>query len=157
WALAGVVWSMGSHNLLRCALLPKEMRHEGGVTMAAFVLVHGASHGGWCWKKIAPPLRAPGQEVYAATLTGLGGRAHLLSREVGLDTHIEDIINVLVYEELSTVVLVGHSYGGMVITGVAERMPERVRHLVYLDALVPTGEERSVRACFERHNPGLWR
>ena len=107
--------------------------------MATYVLVHGAWHGGWCWKRVAPLLRAAGHEVYTytPTLTGLGERAHLLSRDIDLDTHITDIVNVLAYEELTDVVLVGHSYGGMVIAGVADRVPERVAHLVYLDAFVP--------------------
>ena len=80
--------------------------------MATFVLVHGAWHGGWCWKKVAPLLRAAGHEVYTPTLTGLGERAHLLTREVDLDTHIPDVVNVLEYEDLRDVILVGHSYGG---------------------------------------------
>jgi pimeloyl-ACP methyl ester carboxylesterase len=105
--------------------------------MATFVLVHGAWHGGWCWKKVTPLLRAAGHEVYTPTLTGLGERAHLLSREVDLDTHTTDIVNVLDYEELTDVILVGHSYAGLVIPGVAHRLPGRVAHLVYLDAFVP--------------------
>jgi pimeloyl-ACP methyl ester carboxylesterase len=105
--------------------------------MVTFVPVHGARHGGWCWKKVTPLLRATGHEVYTPTLTGLGERAHLLGPSVNLSTHIEDVVNLLFYTDLSDVVLVGHSYGGMVITGVAERVPERLRRLVYLDALVP--------------------
>jgi pimeloyl-ACP methyl ester carboxylesterase len=125
--------------------------------MATFVLVHGACHGGWCWKRVAPLLRRAGHEVYTPTLTGLGERAHLLTRDVGLDTHIQDVVNVLEYEELDDAILVGHSYGGIVITGAAERMPARIGHLVYLDAVVPTGEDRSGQAWFERHNPDSWR
>jgi len=105
--------------------------------MTTYVLVHGAWHGGWCWQRVAPLLRAAGQAVYAPTLTGLGERAHLLSPEVGLDTHVQDIVNVLTYEDLHTVVLVGHSYGGMVISGVAEQAAARLAQLVYLDAFVP--------------------
>ncbi|HUZ02767.1 MAG TPA: alpha/beta hydrolase [Thermomicrobiaceae bacterium] len=105
--------------------------------MATFVLVHGAWHGGWCWRKVTPLLRAAGHEVYTPTLTGLGERAHLLSPDVNLSTHIDDVVSLLYYEDLSGVLLVGHSYGGMVITGVAERVPERLRRLVYLDALLP--------------------
>ena len=105
--------------------------------MTTYVLVHGAWHGGWCWKKVTPLLRAAGHEVYTPTLTGLGERAHLLTREVGLDTHVEDIVNVLTYEDLRDVVLVGHSYAGMVVAGIAERVAERLAHLVYLDAFVP--------------------
>lgn len=109
--------------------------------MATFVLVHGAWHGGWCYKRVATHLRAIGHEVYAPTMTGDGERAHLMSRAVNLDTHIEDILGVLRWEELSDVVLCGHSYGGMVITGVADKAPEKIRSLVYLDAFVPNNGE----------------
>ncbi len=105
--------------------------------MSTFVLVHGAWHGSWCWKRVRPALQARGHEVFTPTLTGVGERAHLLSRQVTLDTHIEDVVNLLRWEELSNVVLCGHSYGGMVVTGVADRMPERIASLVYLDAFVP--------------------
>ena len=105
--------------------------------MATFVLVHGAWHGGWCWRKLTPLLRAAGQEVFTPTLTGLGERAHLGSPDVGLGTHVRDVAQVLWYEDLADVVLVGHSYGGLVIGGVADQVPERLRHLVYLDAFVP--------------------
>jgi pimeloyl-ACP methyl ester carboxylesterase len=105
--------------------------------MATFVLVHGAWHGGWCWQRVARLLRAAGHDVYTPTLTGLGERAHLLSPGIGLDTHIQDILGVLFYEDVHDVILVGHSYAGMVITGVAEESAERLGHLVYLDAYVP--------------------
>src|SRR5262245_44258791 len=105
--------------------------------MATFVLVHGAWHGGWCWRKLRTMLRAAGHEVYTPTLTGLGERSHLGNAAVGLATHVRDVANVLFYEDLSSVVLVGHSYGGMVIGGVAHQAPERLAHLVYLDAFVP--------------------
>jgi len=105
--------------------------------MATFVLVHPAWFGGWCWKKVAPILRGRGHEVFTPTLTGLGERAHLANREVGLGTHIEDVVNVLKFEDIRDAILVGNSSGGMVITGVADRMPERIAHVVYLDAFVP--------------------
>ena len=105
--------------------------------MATFVLVHPAWFGGWCWKKVAPILRGRGHEVFTPTLTGLGERAHLANREVGLGTHIEDVANVLKFEDIRDAILVGNSSGGMVITGVADRMPERIAHVVYLDAFVP--------------------
>jgi pimeloyl-ACP methyl ester carboxylesterase len=105
--------------------------------MATFVLVHGAWHGGWCWGKVAPLLRAAGHDVHAPTLTGLGERAHLLTPATDLETHVRDVLGVLACEDLHDVVLVGHSYGGVVITAVAGRMPERLAHLVYLDAFVP--------------------
>src|SRR6476660_1698835 len=98
-------------------------------SMTAFVLVHGAWHGGWCWKRVTPLLRAAGHEVFAPTLTGLGERAHLASRGINLDTHINDVVMLMEAEELEDVVLVGHSYAGMVITGVADRAPQRIRRL----------------------------
>jgi len=109
--------------------------------MTTYVLVHGAWHGGWCWKKVTPLLRTSGHDVYTPTLTGLGERAHLLSPAVNLHTHIQDIVAVVEYEDLHEVVLVGHSYGGMVITGVAERVPARLSQLVYLDAFVPEHDQ----------------
>src|SRR5690242_2869175 len=105
--------------------------------MATYVLVPGAWLGGWCWQRVTPLLRAAGHEVYTPTLTGLGERVHLGSPETDLDTHIQDIVNVLVYEDLRDVVLLGHSYSGMVVTGVADRVPDRLSQLVYLDAIVP--------------------
>ncbi|HEX2198356.1 MAG TPA: alpha/beta hydrolase family protein [Burkholderiales bacterium] len=105
--------------------------------MATFVLIHGAWHGGWCWKLVAPALRRAGHEVYAPSLTGLGERRHLAGREVDLDTHIEDVVALLEMEALERVILLGHSYGGMVVTGAADRAPGRIAQLVYLDAFVP--------------------
>jgi pimeloyl-ACP methyl ester carboxylesterase len=100
------------------------------------VLVHGAWTGGWCWGKVADILRAQGHEVYAPSLTGLGDRSHLLSPAVNLSTHVDDIANLIAWEELTDIVLVGHSYGGMVISGVAERVREgTIRSIVYLDAM----------------------
>jgi len=104
--------------------------------MATFVLVHGATAGGWVWRSVPSRLRAAGHEVYTPTLTGLGERRHLFNPDITMETHILDILNVLEFEDLREVVLVGHSYGGAVITGVAERGAERIAHLVYLDAFV---------------------
>lgn len=104
--------------------------------MATFVLVHGATGGGWHWKTVAGMLRAAGHDVYTPTLTGLGERTHLGSPAVDLQMHIQDIVDILRYEDLHNVILVGHSYAGLVITGVAEQAPERLAHLVYLDAIV---------------------
>jgi pimeloyl-ACP methyl ester carboxylesterase len=104
--------------------------------MADFVLVHGAWHGAWCWKKIVPPLWAAGHRVFAVTLTGVGERAHLLSKAITLDTHIADVVGLIESEELPDPILVGHSYAGVVITGAAARLGTRLRHLVYLDAVV---------------------
>jgi len=109
--------------------------------MATFVLVHGGGHGGWCYNKLSPLLRAAGHTVLSPSLTGCGDRKHLLSPDVGLGTHITDIVNLLEYEDLSEVILAGHSYGGMVITGVADRVPDRIRELVYLDAAHPVDGE----------------
>jgi pimeloyl-ACP methyl ester carboxylesterase len=109
--------------------------------MSTFVLVHGAFHGGWCWQRVAASLRAEGHAVYTPTLTGLGERSHLLTPDTGLDTHITDVASVLCFEDLSDIVLVGHSYGGMVVTGAADRAPARVGHLVYLDAAIPVAGE----------------
>jgi pimeloyl-ACP methyl ester carboxylesterase len=105
--------------------------------MTTYLLVHGGWVGGWIWNRVAPILRKAGHDVFAPTLTGLGERAHLANPDVDLATHIQDVVSVLEFEDLKRVVLVGHSYGGMVITGVAERTAERLNHLVYLDAFVP--------------------
>ena len=105
--------------------------------MATYVLVHGAWAGSPIWRPIARALRQVGHEVYTPTLTGLGERKHLLTRGIDLNTHIQDVLGVIDYEDLSDIVLVGHSYGGMVVTGVADKIPEKIRSLVYLDAFVP--------------------
>jgi pimeloyl-ACP methyl ester carboxylesterase len=109
--------------------------------VSTFLLVAGAWLGGWCWRHVAPDLRADGQSVIAATLTGLGERAHLLSPDIDLDTHISDIVALFEYRDLHDAILVGHSYGGTVITAVAERVADRIRRLVYLDASVPRDGE----------------
>lgn len=102
-----------------------------------FVLVHGASHGGWCYGRVAGLLRAQGHRVFTPTLSGLAERSGEASRAINLTTHIEDILDLFRWEELEDVVLCGHSYGGMVIAGVADRIPERIRNLVFLDAVIP--------------------
>ena len=112
-----------------------------GAAPRTYVIVHGAWGGGWAFRRVEGLLRARGHTVYRPTLTGLGERRHLATRDVGLNTHVEDVVNVLLFEDLRDVVLVGHSYGGMVITGVADRVPERIRSLVYLDAFVPADGE----------------
>jgi pimeloyl-ACP methyl ester carboxylesterase len=105
--------------------------------MTTYLLVHGAWCGGWIWRLVAPILRKARHDVFTPTLTGLGERAHLANPDIDLSTHIQDVVSVLEWEDLNRVVLVGHGYGGMVITGVAERTAERLSHLVYLDAFVP--------------------
>jgi len=112
--------------------------------MATYVLVHGGGHGGWCFQPVARRLRAAGHEVSTPTLTGLGERSHLLSPAVDLDLHISDVVAVLEYEDLRDVILVGHSYGGMVITGVADRAADRVGRIVYLDAATPVNGQSLV-------------
>jgi pimeloyl-ACP methyl ester carboxylesterase len=104
--------------------------------MSSFVLVHGAWHGSWCWKRVRKALQAQGHEVFTPTLTGLADRSHLLARDLNLETHILDVVNLIRWEELTDIVLCGHSYGGCVISGVADRVPEHIRALVYLDAFV---------------------
>ncbi|MBK5205099.1 MAG: alpha/beta hydrolase [Polaromonas sp.] len=109
--------------------------------MKIFVLVHGAWHGGWCWQRVIAALQKDGHRVHAVTLTGLGERAHLLSPAINLDTHINDVINLIEAEELSDVVLAVHSYAGMIGTAVADRAGQRLKHLVYVDAVVPKSGE----------------
>jgi pimeloyl-ACP methyl ester carboxylesterase len=112
-----------------------------------YVIVHGAFFGGWCWKKVAASLRALGHSVYTPTLTGLGERSHLLSARPTLETFIEDVAQVLKYEDLHDVILVGHSFSGSVVSALADRMPERLRHLVYLDAqLLRSGQSPASKA-----------
>jgi len=116
-----------------------------------YVLVHGAWHGGWCWSRVAERLRAAGSRVFTPTCTGLGDRAHLLSPDVGLATFIEDVVSTIETEELNDVILVGHSFGGTVISGAADALMDRVRHLVYLDAFLP----KSGRSPFSLFSPDV--
>jgi pimeloyl-ACP methyl ester carboxylesterase len=106
-------------------------------TTRTFVLVHGAWHGGWCWRRVTERLERLEHRVFTPTLTGLGERAHLLSPAINLDTHIADVVNVIRYEGLRDIVLVGHSYAGFVISGVAEQTEEAIASFVFLDAFVP--------------------
>lgn len=112
--------------------------------MATFVLVHGAWHGSWCWKHVRKLLQTKGHDVFTPSLTGLADRSHLNSREVNLDTHILDIVNLIKWEELSDIVLCGHSYSGFVIAGVADLMPEKISSLIFLDAYVPKDGENLI-------------
>jgi len=109
----------------------------GAAEKYTFVVVHGATAGGWEWKRAGKFLTDDGHTVYRVTLTGLGERMHLNSTEVDLQTHINDVVNLILFEDLHDVVLTGHSYGGMVITGVMDRVPDRIKHVVFLDAAVP--------------------
>jgi pimeloyl-ACP methyl ester carboxylesterase len=118
--------------------------------MPPFVLVHGAWNGGWCWDRVRPPLEAAGHRVFTPTLTGLGERAHLRDPLPTLETHVQDVMGLIEAEALEDVVLVGHSWGGMVTTAVADRTKPKLRRLVYLDAAVPAD------GCdFAAHIPGL--
>jgi pimeloyl-ACP methyl ester carboxylesterase len=132
----------------------------------SFVLVHGAWHGGWCWRRVADRLRREGHAVFTPTLTGLGERSHLLRPGIDLATHIADIVNVMRWERLSDVVLCGHSYGGFLISGVAEVMPAQIRSIVFLDAFLPengdtilklTGAavQDAIRAALQRGELGV--
>lgn len=116
-------------------------RPEDSFEMAQFVLVPGAWHGAWCWARVLPLLRAAGHDAHAVTLTGVSDRAHLLNPDIRLNTHINDVLDLIIFEELDDIILVGHSYAGMVITGVADALLQRgsrvLRQLVYLDAVVP--------------------
>jgi pimeloyl-ACP methyl ester carboxylesterase len=112
--------------------------------LATFVLVHGAWHGSWCWQRVRKALQQLGHEVFTPTLTGVGERSHLLTQNVDLETQTSDVLNLIRWEGLSDFVLCGHSYGGMVVTGAADLVPERIRSLVYLDAFVPEHGERLV-------------
>ena len=102
-----------------------------------FLVCHGAWSGGWAWKKMHPLMQAAGHRLFTPSYTGLGERAHLANPSISLETHIEDVLNVIKYEDLHDIVLLGHSYGGMVATGVADRITDRVTQLIYLDAFVP--------------------
>jgi len=119
--------------------------------MATFVVAHGAWSAAWAWKKMRPRLRERGHELWTPTCTGLGERAHLASPDVNLDTHIEDVCALLVMEDLRDIILVGHSYGGMVATGVADREAARINRLVYLDAFVP----RDGQSALDLHPPEM--
>ncbi len=121
-------------GLLSANSIAKKARAQERQT---FVLVHGAWHGGWCWRDVRQMLENQGHRVFTPTLTGLGEKSHLRPPDVTLDTHIQDIVNLFTWEELSDVILVGHSYGGVVISGVCDAMKDRIKHAVFLDAIVP--------------------
>jgi pimeloyl-ACP methyl ester carboxylesterase len=106
-----------------------------------FVLVHGAWHGGWCWRRVSDLLEKKGHKVFTPTMTGLGERSHLLDAKINLATHVTDIVNVIKWESLNDIVLVGHSYGGAVVSGVAEQVPEAIGCFVFLDAFAPENGE----------------
>jgi pimeloyl-ACP methyl ester carboxylesterase len=120
-----------------------------------FVLIHGAWHGGWCWRRGADLLERRGHKVFAPTLTGLGERSHLMSGSINLDTHITDVVNVLKWEDLRDVVLVGHSYGGWPVSGAIEQAFDRVSSVVYLDAFVPNDGQKSIDTASDFTRKGI--
>lgn len=123
--------------------------------MTTFVAVHGAWSAGWAWHRFHPLMAKWGHRLLTPTCTGLGERAHLIGPWVGLGTHVEDVCRVLEFEDLRDIVLVGHSYGGMVVTGVVDRMPERIRHVVYLDALLPESGEAALDVLPAEHGRAI--
>ena len=129
---AGV--GMASVGLMGMTDQAKAQAPTGGKT---FVLVHGAWHGGWCWRRVSDLLEKKGHKVFAPTMTGLGERSHLIGGKIDLATHVTDIVNVIKWENLNDIVLVGHSYGGVIISGVAEQMREAIGSIVFLDAFLP--------------------
>jgi pimeloyl-ACP methyl ester carboxylesterase len=131
-------------DVIRVSAVP-----PAGTQVPPFVLVHGGRHGGWCWRPVTVRLRAAGYEVYTPTLTGMGERSHLLSPQIGLDTHIQDLVAVFEYEDIQDAVLVGHSYGGMVVSGALEQIADRVRSFVLLDGHLP----REGESVFDLNGP----
>jgi pimeloyl-ACP methyl ester carboxylesterase len=137
WAVSAIAWVAIGLRLPAAETSPKQTSSRP----ETFVYVHGAWNGSYGLQKIERLLRAAGHEVYRPALTGLGERVHLAHADISLDTHIQDIVNVIVWEDLRDVVLVGRSYGGMVIAGVIDRVPERIRRAIYLDAFLPADGE----------------
>jgi pimeloyl-ACP methyl ester carboxylesterase len=117
--------------------------YSKGQDRKTYVLVHGSWHGGWEWVHVAQRLRAAGHRVFTPTCTGCGERQHLITPETGLYTHIQDVVNVIEWEELDDVILIGHSFSGTTITGVADRLVGRIRRIVFFDALIPTASRRA--------------
>ena len=144
FVVAGLAIFAGCKTALPIAALPEKN---------TYVLVHGAWGGGWDWRHADDLLTADGNKVFRATLTGQGERSHLASTNIDLDTHIQDVVNVILWENLHDVILVGHSYGGMVVTGVADRVPDRIRRVVYVDAMLPENGESVVVAMPARRIP----
>ena len=127
---------LGALATLPVALGPDQVvaqvQPAGSAGAKNYVLVHGAYGGGWIWRDVAEGLRRQGHRVWTPTQTGLGERSHLMSRQITVETHIQDVANVIETEEISNIILVGHSYGGMAVTGLADRMTDRIRHIVFL-------------------------
>jgi pimeloyl-ACP methyl ester carboxylesterase len=133
--------TMIKHLLFLIFIIPSFFSLNAQSKRPVYVIVHGAWGGGWAFKTTDSLLTSEGNTVYRPTLTGLGERVHLAHAEVGLNTHITDIVNTILFEDLHEVILIGHSYGGMVVAGVADSIPERIRKLIYVDAFVPENGE----------------
>lgn len=131
WAASAPILATGVVNAAA-----KETSSNGSGKGRNYVLAHGSWHGGWCWRPVADQLRAAGHRVFTPSYTGMGDRSHLLSKDITIDTFVEDLVRTIESEELEDVILVGHSFGGVPITGVADRIPERIAHLVYFDSIV---------------------
>jgi len=129
---------------------PRAAVAQGPSGAKTFVLVHGASQGGWCWRRVSDRLERLGHKVFTPTLTGLGERSHLMSRDVDLDMHITDVVNVIKWESLQGIVLVGHSYGGWVVSGVAEQILPAISSIVFLDAFMPENGQKGLDLNSER-------
>jgi pimeloyl-ACP methyl ester carboxylesterase len=141
--LAATAAAIANLGTARCA--PGRAGPAPGKTKT-FVLLHGAWHGGWCWSRVAEPLRAAGHRVYTPTQTGLGERSHLISKNITLDVFVQDLVNVFEWEDLNDVILVAHSFGGTAATGAADRIPNRIRHIVYFDSLILQPGQRAFDA-----------
>lgn len=141
----GVAAGLGSGSSVRAQAKPRK----------TFVLIHGAWHGGWCWRAVADALEAEGHKVYAPSLTGLADRSHLLSTSINLDTHIDDIANLFKWEDIEDACLVGHSYGGWPISGAAEKLAGKISSIVYLDAFVPENGQRGMDLSSEAFRKAL--
>lgn len=139
-----VLAGMGAGLSAVTVLGPTPAQAQAQADRKTFVLVHGSWHGGWCWRRVADLLEKRGHKVYTPTLTGLGERSHLLSAMITLDTHIADVANVIKWEGLNDVVLVGHSYAGFVVAGVAERVLPSIGSIVFVDAFMPENGQRVV-------------
>ncbi|HEY7242879.1 MAG TPA: alpha/beta hydrolase family protein [Xanthobacteraceae bacterium] len=124
-------------------------------TPTPFVLVHGAWHGGWCWRRVSDALQRQGHKVFTPTLTGLGERSHLMSKDIVLATHISDVVNVIRWEDLSGICLVAHSYGGWPVSGAIEQVGNRVGSVVYLDAFVPEHGQKGLDLASEFSRAGM--
>jgi len=140
-----VLGGMGTGLLTMAAV--DQTNAQAQTSGKTFVLVHGAWHGGWCWRRVSDLLQTKGHKVFTPTMTGLGERSHLIDAKVNLATHVTDIVNVIKWENLNDIVLVGHSYGGVIISGVAEQAREAIGSIVFLDAFVPeTGDSLAAKA-----------